>query len=319
MSYLQYSLDVLDFKSMDDVTTESLKRSFKKHVITTHPDKGGSEGEFDMLLNAYLYLCEMVQRLSGGRAALQRIDAPNELKESRANQLINEIFEEMMQDQHRVHDKDTVGRGGVPADFHEQFMKQRDATKGYQEWLSEATISEATSLISDTDTKTLIGKIDEKDFNTVFESAECTKPTIVQTLILHPDEMAYHTGTTMGTAIIDNSDNFTSDPGLNPEYCDLYAAYTSENTVYNKVYKVENERCKTLEDLILERETVYDCYKDEDLEAIADYEQKKMDQEKKHKNNMENYFGGSMKALEMKPFENTVINGASDFCITIGK
>ena len=127
--------------------------------------------------------------------------------------------------------------------------------------------------------------------------------------MLHPEDMAYYTGN-MGQTLVEQTNGFTSAPGLNPEYTDLYNAFTSENTVFDKVQPV---KVRTLEELLLEREKVYECVKDEELEAIAEYERNKIEADKKHKNSVQQYFNGSIKSLQDECEEK------EGFCIMIGR
>ena len=59
MSYLSQCLSLLGFTNVGDVTTISLKVAYRKAVLETHPDKGGSEDEFDKLLSAFVFLANM--------------------------------------------------------------------------------------------------------------------------------------------------------------------------------------------------------------------------------------------------------------------
>jgi hypothetical protein len=303
MSYIQHALELFEFKSMEDLTTESLKRSFKKQVLVSHPDKGGHEGDFDMLLSAYLYLSETLHRLSGGRATLLDVNAPDQIKESRANQLINEVLEDFERDRleelfRKPMDNETEGetcakysRLKLDASFHEQFEKVKEQTKGYSEWFQ----SKDTNLINTNGQygECTIAPSDIKDLNSAFESSVGVTPS-VSMLMLHLEDMAYYTGN-MGVTLVEQSSGFTSAPGINPEYTDLYNAFTSENTVFDKVQPI---KARTLEELLLEREKVYECVKDEELEAIAKYERNKIEADKKHKNSVQQYFNGSMKSLQ---------------------
>jgi len=319
MSYIQHALELFEFKSMEDLTTESLKRAFKKQVLISHPDKGGHEGDFDMLLSAYLYLSETLHRLSGGRATLLDVNAPDQIKESRANQLINEVFEDFERDRleelfRKQMDNETEGETGakysrlkLDTSFHEQFEKVKEQTKGYSEWFQ----SKDTNLINTNGQygECTIAPSDIKDLNSAFESSVGVTPS-VSTLMLHPEDMAYYTGN-MGVTLVEQSSGFTSAPGINPEYTDLYNAFTSENTVFDKVQPI---KARTLEELLLEREKVYECVKDEELEAIAEYERNKIEADKKHKNSVQQYFNGSMKSLQDECEEKEV-----GFCIMIGR
>lgn len=312
MSYLQSVLERFNFKSLEDLTTESLKRSFKKQVLSSHPDKGGHEGDFDLLLSGYLYLSETLHRLSGGRATLLDVNAPDQIRESRANQLINEVFEDFERDRlveqfcEQMDISSKYSRLKLDASFHEQFEKTREQPNGYKEWLqtNNGTLVNTNGIYGEC----TIAPSDIKDLNSAFESSISVNPS-VSTMMLHPEDMAYYTGN-MGQTLIEQTNGFTSAPGLNPEYTDLYNAFTSENTVFDKVHPI---KARTLEELLLEREKVYECVKDEELEAIAEYERKKIEADKEHKNNVQHYFDGSMKSLQDECEEK------EGFCIMIGK
>lgn len=320
MSLLQHALDLFEYKSMEDVTIESLKKTFKKQVVTSHPDKGGSEADFDMLLSTYLYLSETVNRLSGGRNTLHDVNAPDRIKEERANQLINEIFEEFEQDrlntlfnnielQENVDTKYT--RVKLDNAFHEQFEKTHMRDNGYGEWfkMKDESILEnnENSLYGSITIKPNI--VNENELNSAFEATIVANKPTPTTLSLQPDEMAYYSGG-MGMTLIEENAGFTSASGMNPEYTDLYTAYTSDNTVFDKIqpiYTKVDEKPKTVEELLQEREKVYEFYKDEELEAITEYERKRFEADKKHKNNIHNYFNSSVKVLK-NTVEDTVEN-----------
>ena len=91
MSQLQYSLEILGFENMEEVTVDGLKKAFKVTVLKAHPDKGGHPDDFDKLLAAYVYLVETVDRLNGGRRTLEGVISPEELKESRVDEWINRL------------------------------------------------------------------------------------------------------------------------------------------------------------------------------------------------------------------------------------
>ena len=92
MSELQHALELFEFLSIDDVTVNSLKKAFKTQIIRAHPDKGGDANLFDQMLRSYMYLTETVQRITGGRATLQNVVTPDELKEMRPDEIINRFF-----------------------------------------------------------------------------------------------------------------------------------------------------------------------------------------------------------------------------------
>lgn len=299
MSYLFHSLQQFGFSSLEEVTASRLKRAFKRTVAMAHPDKGGDEGRFDAMLGSYVYLCETIHRLNGGRTILHSVNAPDELKEQRANQYLNELFDDLVEEA-RKDDKP------LPDDFHEQFAASHvnEHANGYDAWFKSGDDPKSTNASNKADPKAdkpfkehiedgrgnvLYGDIqldEEKveNFHSTFEEkARIGKPAPT-TLALHLDDMAY--SACIGTALI-KAGSYTSQPGLRPEYVDLYSAYTSENTMFDKLVPIKE---RTYEELLKEREEVYSVCTDDDAEVIAAYAKKKIDDEIEHKKALESYF-----------------------------
>lgn len=248
MYELSKTLELFGFLTIEDVTLDSLKKSFKTRILEAHPDKGGDTDSFDTLLHSYVYLTETIQRISGGRATLQNILSPDELK--RSDEMINRFFEEFQNDE-----------------FNQQFEKQKKETHGYASWLK-----------SDEKSDVELVKINENDLNKVFEK---TFKSESKSIILHPEAMAYVSGSNLGTSLIDNENCYTSDIFSKPVYTDLYSAYTTDNTIYDKVSLKVN---KSLDDIIKERNTEIIPLNDEELKAIQDFEKKKLDSDIKSLN-----------------------------------
>ena len=166
----------------------------------------------------------------------------------------------------------------------------RENERGYEEWLKQNDDVKEDSLPND------LPK-DPVDWNHTFESNVKQGKPEPTTLILHPDQMGFVSGSTRGAALIPSTgQSFTSDPEERPEYTDLQAAYTSENTVYDKV-PVYEEKLRTFEDILKERDMVYVSELDRDLEAIAAYEKRKQEEETAHKQKIEAYFKGTSSSV----------------------
>lgn len=305
MSYLFYSLQQFGFSSLEEVTASALKRAFKKSAVVYHPDKGGDEAHFDEMLGSYLYLCETVHRLNGGRSSLQIVDAPEHLKQQRANQYISELFDELV-----IESEDNSKP--LPDDFHDRFVKEHvnvDAM-GYADWLQK----HADENIHTSDTygdATITPFVEETKFHESFEElVRVGKPAPSTSVMLHPDEMGFssHSG---GYSLI-KSTHFTSDAGLRPEYTDLREAFTTENTVFDKLTVPVTERTLTddaLAELVKVREEVYTCSADADVEAMAAYEKKKIDEQTEHKKKLDSYFKMGVFLKDSEVIKNEVIMG----------
>jgi hypothetical protein len=66
--------------------------------------------------------------------------------------------------------------------------------------------------------------------------------------------------------------------------------------VYDKV-PVYEEKQRTFEDILKERDLVYVSELDRDLEAIAAYEKRKQEEEAAHKQKIESYFKGTASSV----------------------
>jgi curved DNA-binding protein CbpA len=276
MSQLQHSLEILGFTDIHEISADTLKKAFKVTVLRAHPDKGGDQDEFDTLLSAYLYLLETVDRLNGGRRTLQGIVSPDELKESRIDEVVNRIFEEFQREE-----------------FNAAFELQNPRVDhGYAEWLQDT--KEDTNVIDGVFGKAtqVAPSVEEAELQKEFERRAREGKPEPSALILHPEEMAYHSGTILGTAIIDShTGSYTSDLYQTPEYTDVYAAFTKENTFCDKLTPFADEKSqRTWEQLLAERETTIQPLQDSELEAISQFEKDKMQKEKEHLQHIKDYY-----------------------------
>jgi curved DNA-binding protein CbpA len=277
MSELQYVLELFDFISIDDITVDSLKKAFKKKVLQVHPDKGGDAIEFDGMLAGFVYLSETFQRINGGRATLQNVISPDQLRDLRPDELVNRVFEEF---------------------DNENFNKQFEETHkveghGYQDWLKNK--SEDSNLTEGKfgDATQKAPTFDEKDFNKLFEEAVKKDKPEPSAIILHPEAMAYISGNNIGTDIIETvagrEGGYTSDAFTNPEYTDIFSAFTTTNTVADKVTTFK-ETNKTLEDIINERNAAIKPFDDSERQALFDFEKKKVAEQTRHLEKVKDFF-----------------------------
>ena len=291
---MDQALEKLGFSSMDDVNPEALKRAFKTAVINSHPDKGGSEEDFESILAAYVYLSTTIKRMTGGRSGFQVLNV-FDVRQARDDQFINElnnlvseVFDHLDSNQNEEFRKE----------FNDQFEKVhvRENERGYEEWLKQDDVKDDEKVDLPNGSPNGLEK-DPVGWNRTFESNVKQGKPEPTTMILHPDQMGFVSGSTRGAALIPTTgQSFTSDPEERPEYTDLQAAYTSENTVYDKV-PVYEEKPRTFEDILKERDMVYVSELDRDLEAIAAYEKRKQEEETDHKQKIEAYFKGTSSSV----------------------
>lgn len=275
MSELEHVLKLFDFLNIDDVTTDNLKRAFKKKVLQVHPDKGGDPTEFDEALAGFLYLSDTFQRINGGRRTLQDILTPDELKNMRPDELIERVFEEFDLNK-----------------FNKQFEESHKATgHGYKDWLEK---DDEGAFINGE----IYGSITIKpptfnmeDFNKNFENSIKKEKVEVNTIILHPEAMAYTSGQMLGTEIIESDEKcYTSNLFSKPEYTDVFVAFTSENIISNKVIEFSENNCKSYEDIVSERTQQIKPLDDEELKGIMEFEKKKLEENSKHFSRIKEHF-----------------------------
>lgn len=291
MASIHHSLELLGFKSLDELSGVTLKKAFKIKVLNAHPDKGGAEDEFDALLGAYIQLTETTQRITGGRTMLDTISTPAELKERWANEIVNSIFEEVEQEQFNIKwDREEFNKK-----FEEVYEKD---IRGYSSWLSNIEEG-STTLIDPSEEYPKIKQptFNEKDFNKVFEEHTVIGSNVDSsgTLIIHPDQMATISGTNLGVNLIDdNTGTFTSMVNERPEYTDTYSAFTHDNTITDKIKFIEDlDRPHTLEDLITQRNIDILPVSVAGYEAYAAYEKKKFEEEVEHLKRIRGYYESS--------------------------
>ena len=83
MNYFSACLRILGLEEEVALTPEALKSAYKKAVVRAHPDKGGSEKEFEAVTRAYAYLGEILSRIHGGRKKEGKVEAPTTLSAGR--------------------------------------------------------------------------------------------------------------------------------------------------------------------------------------------------------------------------------------------
>lgn len=83
MNYFSACLRILGLEEEVALTAETLKSAYKKSVVRAHPDKGGSEKEFEAVTRAYAYLGEILSRIHGGRKKEGKVEAPTTLSAGR--------------------------------------------------------------------------------------------------------------------------------------------------------------------------------------------------------------------------------------------
>ena len=221
IGYFQACLEVLGLEEEVALNEEALKKVYKKAVLKHHPDKGGSEKEFEKITRAYAYLGEIIRRINGGRSTTVNVDAPNVLKDSRAKEYESVKHIESIKLNPKKLDVNAFNK------MFEQTRIPDPEEDGYGDWLkSEKEDSSATKFS---------GKFNRDVFNKAFEDDAKQQK---QNYIIHQPQsiiMAPTLGVELGR---DRPDSFTAAYNADLNFTDLKQAYTTENTFSKQVSHV---------------------------------------------------------------------------------
>lgn len=234
VTYFASCLEVLGIQEEVALTPEALKKAYKRMAVRSHPDKGGSEEQFEAVTRAYAYLSDIILRIQGGRErAPGVVDAPTVLEGNRTNESQAWQHTEPV----RLNPKN-LDMNAFNQMFEQTHIPDPD-TDGYGDWLTSAEGGKGSS-----SAPKFSGKFNRDVFNTMFDDesrrqGSAGKPQS-SALVLHPDAMAILP--TMGVEIgRDRPETYTAAPSQKQQYTDLRAAYTTESTFSGKVANVQVE------------------------------------------------------------------------------
>jgi hypothetical protein len=222
IGYFQACLEVLGLEEEVALNEEILKKIYKKAVLKHHPDKGGSEKEFEKVTRAYAYLGEILRRINGGRSTTVAVDAPNVLKDSRAKEYETVKHVEPVKLNPKKLDLSAFNK------MFEQTRIPDPEEDGYGDWLKSENQESSGPKFS--------GKFNRDVFNKAFEDEAKTKTT--QNYIINQPQsmiMAPTLGVELGRG---RPESFTAAMNADLNYTDLKQAYTSENMFSHQVAHV---------------------------------------------------------------------------------
>ena len=267
LNYFQNCLLVLGLEEEVALTEETLRRAYKKAAVRVHPDKGGSEQEFEAVTRAYAYLTDILKRIHGGRTKESVVEAPTNLKDSRQKDSKDwEIIEPV-----RLNPKKLDMNA-----FNTMFEKTRipdPDEEGYGDWLKNAD--------SAAKGPTFGGSFNRDVFNRTFESeaqkqaaSTTLTATVPQALTLAPTY-----GVEIGRGA---SGDYTAPAGGNMKYTDLRRAYTTDNTFSGQVANVQPDS-RSFDMYSESRKRAPEPLRNSEMEAIqmAESQQEQREQQRK--------------------------------------
>ena len=253
MNYFQNCLLVLGLEEEVALTEDDLRKAYKKAAVRVHPDKGGSEQEFEAVTRAYAYLTDILKRINGGRAKEGVVQEPSKLNDSRKT----ESKEWEMVQPVRLNPKKLDMNA-----FNTMFEKTRipdPDEEGYGDWLKGGEAAPTSG-------PNFGGKFNRDVFNRTFED-EAKKRVAGAALSVHVPQaltLAPGHGVEIGRGA---SDDYTAPAGGHMRYTDLRRAYTTESTFSNQVAGV-NVEARSFDTYAESRKKAPAALNDAELEAI---------------------------------------------------
>lgn len=227
LNYFQSCLQVLGLEEEVALTEISLKRAYKNAALKAHPDKGGSERDFEAVTRAHAYLGEILLRIKGGRTKEGKVEAPEALKDTREG--ASKEWE--MVQPVRLNPKKLDMNA-----FNQMFEQTRipdPEEDGYGDWLKGSETTAAGPKFG--------GKFNRDVFNQAFEEEARSKARGGHELANRQPEaltLAPNAGVELGRT---GGGGFTAAANANLKFTDLRNAYTSENMITNQVADVRVE------------------------------------------------------------------------------
>lgn len=226
MNYFQSCLLVLNLEEEVALNEDSLRKAYKAAAVKAHPDKGGSEQEFEAVTRAYAYLVEILRRVQGGRSKEGKVEAPTVLKDSRTTEAKDWQHVEPVRLNPKKLDMNA---------FNQMFEQTRipdPDDEGYGDWLKGAGDGPAGPKFG--------GKFNRDVFNQAFE-AEAAKARASSALsVAQPQALTLgvNHGVELGR---ESAGDYTAAANASVKYTDLKQAYTNYNTFSGQVAGVSVE------------------------------------------------------------------------------
>jgi curved DNA-binding protein CbpA len=271
MNYFSACLRILQIEEEVAVTVDGLKAAYKKAVLRAHPDKGGSEKEFEAVTRAYAYLGEILERIHGGRATEGKVEAPTALANNRATHEEKWKMVEPVRLNPAKLDVQT---------FNDMFEKTKipdpDET-GYGDWLKGGD-SAATG-------PKFGGKFNRDVFNKAFEDEQKGRGSgPKQTGAIVAQEMSMASRMGFGVELgRTGRDDYTVSPNENGlKFTDLKKAYTDYSTFSQDIAGVRVEN-RTVQQYQAERKAAPVVFSDTEREQLQASERQMAQAEERRK------------------------------------
>lgn len=263
INYFSACLRILGLEEEVALTEEALKAAYKKAVVRAHPDKGGSEKEFEAVTRAFAYLGDILKRIHGGRAKEGKVEAPNALHTNRASE------EEKWKHVEPVALNPKNLDVGAFNKMFEQTRLPDPEEEGYGDWLKGEEADKSGSSVK------FSGKFNREVFHSMFEEAQKSKASArgpQQNAVMVVQEMSL--ASRMGATELGRGakEDYTVAPHEGKmAFTDLKKAYTEYNTISHEVAGV-NVNARSYEQVTSERKGKVNPLSDPEMMALREAE-----------------------------------------------
>ena len=264
MSYFSACLRILELEEEVALTHDSLKSAYKKAVIRAHPDKGGSEKEFEAVTRAYAYLGDILKRINGGRSTEGKVEAPTALSNTRTTDAEAWKIAPVQLNPSKLN---------LDA-FNSMFEKTRipdPEESGYGDWLKNSEDSRKTS-----SGPAFSGKFNREVFHKAFEEesrplrAHGANALVAQELSLARG-MGY--ATELGRSAREDYTVAAVETGKGQAFTDLKKAYTEYNTFTHQTANVKVSSNQSIDQMVKDRKTAPTPLADAELLSLRQAEE----------------------------------------------
>jgi len=262
LSYFQNCLLVLGLEEEVALTEDTLRTAYKKAALRAHPDKGGSEQEFEAVTRSFAYLTEILKRIHGGRTTAGVVEAPTTLKDSRQH----DAKDWKMVDPIKLNPK-KLDLNAFNQMFEQTRMPDPD-DEGYGDWLKKEGEAKTGPNFG--------GKFNRDVFNQAFNDdarsrGASTAVTVPQAMTLAPNH-----GVELGRG---SAGDYTAAANSQMKYTDLRNAYTTESAFTHQVANV-NVEARSFDSYSGSRKKAPEPLSDREMQAIQEAEAFQLRKEK---------------------------------------
>lgn len=260
MDYFSACLRILELEEEVALTDDLLKTAYKKAVIKAHPDKGGSEKEFEAVTKAYAYLGEIIMRIKGGRKVDSIVENTPILVNKREQEADKWKNVEPTVINPKKMDMNLFNK------LFDEYKMPDPENSGYGDWLKGSNSGPREKEI-DIGPSKFSGKFNREVFENAFRDEMRGKQSIERTNALMVKEMPLVSryATEIGRGEVDDYTAANDDNKFG--YTDLKKAYTEYNTFSQNVSNV-NYDSKSFDQAVSERKSAPQVLRDEELEGI---------------------------------------------------